>query len=191
MYHLDCVRSMIWRPKSHFDQPSSLGVLLTSRFLFKPTAQLFLWCHLLKKQRRSCWCVFVLSALLQFRQLWNRTTKIPHSRRKEWWDYFGLTQYIGQHQLSRQGLGRAARLSQVTAGNQLQELAGHLGAGPWGHHCIFLDSRHQYEPDLLKSDKTELASGTECLIHAWCIRNIHEAGDKGQKPPQSLQQAWF
>lgn len=105
MYHLDCVRSMIWRPKGHFDQPSPLGELLTSRILVKPTAQLVRWCRLLKKQRRSCWCVRLLPALLQVRQLWNRTTGIAQGRRTEWWGYFGLAQYIRQHQLSCQGLG--------------------------------------------------------------------------------------
>lgn len=77
----------------------------------------------------------------------------------------------------------------MTAGNQLQELAGHLGAGPWGRHCIFSDSRHEYEAGLLKSDKTVLTPGTGCFIRAWCVRNAHEAGDKGQKPPRALRQA--
>lgn len=34
-----------------------------------------------------------------------------------------------------------------------------------------------------------LTPGTEGLIHAWCIRKTHEAGDKGQRSSQASQQA--
>lgn len=130
------------------------------------------------KQERSCWCCRFLSALLQFRQLWKRISRIPCGRRREWWDYFGLSLRRAAP-TSMPGLGRA---TWGQTGGQLQEMAGHLGLVPGAITALLLDSRHSHKPDHLENyNKTCIDTRKKGL----------NTGDKGQKPSQASREASF
>lgn len=62
---------------------------------------------------------------------------------------------------SMPGLGRT---TWGQTGNQLQGLAGHLGAGPRGHHCTSFRQQEQAQPRSVGKWRLVLTPGTEGLI---------------------------
>lgn len=163
--------------QGHLDQPNPLGGLLPSCCLFSPTTQLFSWA-IFWEAREILLVLLFLSALLQFRQLWKRISRFPYGRRREWWDYFGLSLRRAAP-TSMPGLGRA---TWGQTGGQLQEMAGHLGLVPGAISALLLDSRHSHKPDHLENyNKTCIDTRKKGL----------NTGDKGQKPSQASREASF
>lgn len=131
------------------------------------------------KLESSCWCCLFFSALLQFRQLWERITRIAHGRRQEWWDCFGLAQCIGQHQAPCQDW---AELPEAKLGVNCRSWQGIWGLARGAIIALLLDSRNRHKPDQLESDnKTCIDSRNRGL----------NTGRKGQKPSQASREAWF
>lgn len=116
------------------------------------------------KLESSCWCCLFFSALLQFRQLWERITRIAHGRRQEWWDCFGLEQCIGQHQAPCQDW---AELPEAKLGVNCRSWQGIWGLARGAIIALLLDSRHRHNQISWKViTRLVLTAGTEGLIQA-------------------------
>lgn len=168
----------MWRPKGHLDQSNPLGRLLPSSCLFSLTTGLFSWCRVFLGSRRHP-AGDAFSFQLCSRQLWKKTARIPHGRRRKWWGYFGLSRCTGQHQPPCQGW---AELLGAKLGVNCRSWQGILGLTWRAITALLFDSRHRHKPDQLESDSKT------------CIdtrKRGHNTGDKGQRPSQTSREAWF
>lgn len=157
----------MWRPKGHFDQHNPLGTLLPSSCLFSPqrSSSSGAICSGSRGEPAGAFFSFYLCSSLD--SYGRGQPRFPSTGKRSGGIALAC---IGQHQLRARGSAELQGLSWSTAGSQLQESAGRLGAGPWGHRCAFLDSRHRHEPDLLKSDNkthtdTRNRGSNTCPVH--------------------------